>query len=181
MNIQAAQAELRRSYLGGGVGAIVSGMVWLIASLATHLRGLEIGFPVLFFGGMLIFPMSELIERLVLKLPKPSKDNPGGRTVVETVPAMIALLLVAWLLLPTRPEIVFPLAAIAVGTHYFGFRTAYGDSLYWGLAVVLCAIGSLAIFVGQPHGLGVPIAVGLAEIVFGIVFIARSRSESSSS
>src|SRR3546814_12510337 len=42
--------------------------------------------------------------------------------------AMIGGLFAAWLFLPFQPTYAFPLAAIAVGTHYAVFKTVYGDA-----------------------------------------------------
>ena len=45
-----AQAELRYSYVRGGPGAFVSGLVWLAAAITADSRGVAAGFTVLFFG-----------------------------------------------------------------------------------------------------------------------------------
>lgn len=178
MDLATAQAELRSSYLNGGPGAVVSGIVWLAAALVASNVGLEAGFAVLFFGGMAIFPIGTLVVRTVFRRPGPSAANPGGRTVTETVPPMIAGFLAAFLLMPSRPEFVFPMAAIAVGAHYFGFRTAYGDVVYWILAVVICGVGLGTIFAGVPGGMTVPYVVAGIEIVFGVWATIREMSNS---
>ena len=77
-----AQADLRYSYLRGGPGAFVSGLVWLVAAAVAQARGVAIGFTVLFLGGMLIFPLWTLLVRAVFRRPSPSKDNPGPRMVI---------------------------------------------------------------------------------------------------
>jgi hypothetical protein len=98
----------------------------------------------------LIFPISALLVRAVFRRKPPSRTNPGGITVMETVVPMIAGLLAAWLIMPHRIEFVFPLCAIAVGTHYFGFQTAYGDKTYWTLGAVMCFAGVAAILSRVP-------------------------------
>jgi hypothetical protein len=165
-----AQAELRYSYLRGGPGAFVSGLVWLAASVATEARGVATGFAVLFLGGMTIFPLGTLLVRGVFRRPSPSKGNPGPRMVIETVFPMIGCLLGAWLLIPHRPDLVFPVAAIAVGSHYFGFRTAYGDSTYWVLAASMCAVGGAAIFTRSVSGGAVAWIIAAIETGFGVWF-----------
>lgn len=168
MEIAAAQAELRDSYVRGGPGAIVSGGVWLIAGLVSSYSGIGYGFATLFFGGMLIFPISAMLVRGILRRPAESKVNPGGTIVVETVVPMIAGLFAAWLIMPHRPDFVFPLSAIAVGAHYFGFRTAYGDLVYWVFGAILCLVGLLSIVAQIPAHQVVPYLVALIEIVFGV-------------
>jgi hypothetical protein len=117
---------------------------------------------------MAIFPLGTLVVRMFFRRESPSPNNPGGRTVIETVFPMIGGFLAAWILLPYRPDLVFPLAAIAVGAHYFGFRTAYGRTLYWALAAVICGVGLGTVFVGVPDGETVPYLVAAIEVVFGL-------------
>lgn len=155
---------------------MVSGLVWLAAAISTTVSGVPTGFAVLFFGGMAIFPIGTLVVRALFGRNPPSPDNPGGRTVIETVFPMLGGFLAAWILLPHRPDLVFPLAAIAVGAHYFGFRTAYGDVLYWGLAVVVCGVGLGTIFVGVPDGATVPYVVAAVEVVFGLWVTMKEMS-----
>ena len=168
MNLSDAQAELRSAYLRGGPGAIVSGVVWLTAGWVASQQTLGVGFAVLFFGGMLIFPLSWGIVRLLCGCPAPAGDNPGGTVVVETVFPMIGGLFAAWLLMPTRPEFVFPVAAIAVGAHYFGFQTAYGDKVYWGFAAAICLLALASIFFQIPAPQAtLPLVIGMVEICVG--------------
>lgn len=167
MDIAIAQTELRRAYLRGGPGAIVSGVVWLAAGITAARHGVPAGFAVLFLGGMLIFPVATFIVRVLFRRDPLSKENPGGLTVIETIVPMMAGLLAAWLLMPYRADFVFPMAAIAVGAHYFGFRTAYGDRTNWVLGGVMCFVGVGSIFSGMPTGAATPYVIAAIEIVFG--------------
>jgi hypothetical protein len=182
MEIGAAQADLRASYVRGGPGAIVSGVVWLIAAITASASGVERGFVTLFFGGILIYPISTLIVRRVLRRSAPAPGNPGGLTVIETVFPMIGGFLAAWLILPYRPDFVFPLCAIAVGAHYFGFRSAYGDNAYWFIASALCVAGIGAIFAKFPHAAALPCTVSAMELIFGgwLTWRGMSRDERTS-
>ena len=168
MEAVTAQAELRRAYVRGGPGAVVSGLVWLAAGSTAAGSGVPAGFTVLFFGGMLIFPISALLVRAVFRRPPPPRENPGGLTVIETVFPMIGGLLAAWLLMGSRPDLVFSVAAIAVGAHYFGFRTAYGDWTYWVLGGVMCVVGLGAIFARMPSASAVPFVIAAIEVGFGV-------------
>jgi hypothetical protein len=137
------------------------------------------GFAVLFFGGMVIFPLGTLVVRAVFRRPSPSAGNPGARLVIETVVPMIGGLLGAWLLIPYRPDLVFSVAAIAVGSHYFGFRTAYGDATYWVLAAMMCVVGAGAIFTQViPHGSVAWIIAGI-EVAFGVWFTVLGLAQGS--
>jgi hypothetical protein len=177
LDISTAQAEMRRAYLRGGPGAIVSGVVWLAAGFAASASSVPIGFAVLFFGGMLIFPAATFILQVILRRDPVSKNNPGAWTVIETIFPMIGGLLAAWLLMPYRSECVFPMAAIAVGTHYFGFRTAYGDWTNWVLGGIICIVGTASMFSGSPDANLVPYMIAAIEIVFGCWFSWNSVSK----
>ena len=175
MDIRSAQADLRRAYRGGGTGTIVSGLIWLIAGIVTAQKGISVGYITLFFGGMLIFPIGTAIERLILKNPSHDPANPHPRIVIETVPPMIAMLIAIWFLIPHHPGIVFPLAAIAVGTHYFAFRSAYGLMSYWILAALMTVVGALAIWVvpiPAPTFIFIIVAI---EVVFGLILIRQTK------
>jgi hypothetical protein len=123
MVISDAQLDLRRAYVGGGPGVMVSGLIWLAATYIQHAQGIGTGFAALFFGGMLIFPGTKLVCRTMFHRENESSSNPFGMTVLESTIAMIGGLFAAWLFLSSQPALVFPLAAIAVGTHYFVFKT----------------------------------------------------------
>lgn len=169
------QADLRRSYLGGGLGAIVSGVVWLAAAITASRAGIEVGYTALFFGGFLIFPLATLIGKLFFKRPAVRADNPGGALAMETLPAMIGVLVIGFLLLNVKPDWVFPLAAIAVGAHYFPFRTAYGDRTYWVLGALMMAVGFASLTMGLFGGIITAYAIAVIEITFGIWLTGRNR------
>lgn len=174
MDIVSAQADLRRAYADGGPGVFVSGVVWLVAAIVEARGGIGAGFAALFFGGMLIFPAALLVNRHVLRRAAEAKDNPFGKLVLECTIAMIGGLLAAWLFLPHAPGLVIPLAAIAVGTHYFVFRTAYGDARFWLLGGAIAAVGCAAIFGPLLRAEWVAPLVAAVEIGFGALLSFRA-------
>ena len=178
MMISDAQQDLRRAYVGGGPGVMISGLIWLVAALTQHGQGTGAGFAALFFGGMLIFPASKLVCRFVFRRGNESSENPFGMTVLESTIAMIGGLFAAWLFLELRPGVVFPLAAIAVGTHYFVFKTVYGDRSFWLLAAVITAIGFGDIFAAQMRG-STALLVSVAELAFGLTLTIRAIGSNS--
>ena len=176
MDIATAQADLRRAYVGGGPGAIVSGCVWFATAATEARHGIPTAFTVLFFGGMLIFPLAALTARLLFRRSKETPDNPFGLTALESTIAMIGCLLAAWLLVPLAPRFVFPVAAIAVGTHYLVFKTAYGDRTYWLLGAAITLIGLFDIFSASRIPGNTIVMVGAIELLFGGFLTWRERA-----
>lgn len=168
MTVEQAQAAMRQAFVHGGPGAIVSSFVWFAAAFAFMRTDHATAFAVLFLGGILIFPVASLIEKFVFRRSASPAGNPLGLLALESTIAMIGCLLAAWLLLRDRPDFVFPVAAIAVGTHYLPFKTAYGDRTYWLLGAVVTVIGCAGIFLVQGQTLAVILAVAIAELVFGL-------------
>jgi len=166
MTIEDAQADLRRAFVGGGPGLVISGLFWLAAALVEARSGTGPAFTLLFLTGMLIFPAAVLVSRFLFARAPAGKSNPIARIAFESTIAMIGGLVIAWLLLPIRPEWVFPLAAIAVGTHFFAFRTAYGYARFWLLGALLTALGFAELF-SMPFGGRLPLFVAAIEIAFG--------------
>ena len=175
MTIAEAQRDLQRAFVGGGPGVFISGIVWIAAAVVEQAAGTGAAFAVLFFGGMLIFPLATLVCRFLFGAEKEGSGNPFGATALESTVAMIGGLFAAWLFLPFEPDYVFPLAAIAVGTHYAVFRTIYGDPIFLFLGALITAVGLASIFsfVALPGG---PIlAVAAIELLFGCVLTIRAR------
>ncbi|HEY9553602.1 MAG TPA: hypothetical protein VIR62_08385 [Allosphingosinicella sp.] len=111
---------------------------------------------------------------------KEASGNPLGATALESTIAMIGGLFAAWLFLPFQPTYVFPLAAIAVGTHYAVFKTVYGDALFWVLGGLITATGILGIFKVVPIPGGPILAVGAIELLFAVLLTMRaSRTDRS--
>ncbi|MEM6473702.1 MAG: hypothetical protein AAF802_29355 [Planctomycetota bacterium] len=177
LEVKEYQAEIRHAFVRGGPGAIVSGVVWLSAAITAAATDTSTGFAALFFGGMLIFPIAKVFTMLFYNREPESKANPGGLIALETVFPMIGGLFAAWLLLPYRPDYVFGVSAIAVGAHYFGFRSAYGDWTYWALGAILCALGVTSIILQIPPGDSVAFLIAVVEILFGLWFIVLDRRE----
>lgn len=101
-------------------------------------------------------------------------DNRIGRAVLESTIAMLGGLLPAYLFLKFEPAFVFPLAAIAVGTHYFAFRTAYGDIRFWILGAVIAGLGLIGIFAPAALPFGMIFLVALAEFICAAILTYRN-------
>ncbi|HEX2981030.1 MAG TPA: hypothetical protein VHO48_12250, partial [Anaerolineaceae bacterium] len=134
MNILDAQREMRSAFLGGFAGQLVSGLIWLAAAALSVWMAPRAGMALLFFGSMLIFPLTQGSLRL---MGRPAKVSPGNRLwalgsqTAFTVPINFLLVGAATLY---RENWFFPAAMIVVGAHYLPFITLYGMKMFAILA-----------------------------------------------
>jgi hypothetical protein len=135
MNVEEAQREVRTTYMGGMVGQLVSGTLWLISAAVSTWASPRSGILVLCLGGALIFPVTQLVLRVMGRPTSLPSGNPLRHLAMQiafTVPLGIPLVLGATLY---RLNWFYPAFMILVGAHYLPFVFLYGLRLY----AVLCA------------------------------------------
>jgi hypothetical protein len=166
MLIKDAQFEMRNAFSGGFAGQLISGLIWLAAAGLGQWVSPKSGMLMLFFGSMLIFPLTQGLNRL---MGAPAKVNPSnglwslGTQIAFTVP--INFLLVGAVTL-YQETWFFPAAMIVVGAHYLPFITLYGMKLFAILAALLILGGAgLAVYGPLVFSLGGWMG-GLILIVF---------------
>ena len=169
MQIAAAQQDLSNAYARGAPGVFVSGVVWLVAGTLWQTQSLATGFAALFIGGILIFPVSTLLCRVVLRTPKATPGNPLERLALESTFVLFAGIFLAWCFLQVAPELAFPAMAVAIGVRYFTFRTVYGSPVYWVLGAALAAVGVAAAVEVVALPINTALVIGAIEIVFALV------------
>ncbi len=151
MNLRDCQREMRHAFLGGFAGQLVSGLIWLIAALTSVLYQPRHGMAVLFFGSMLIFPLTQGTLRLMGKPARVSAENKLwglGSQAAFTVPLNFLLVGAATLY---RENWFFPAAMIVVGAHYLPFITLYGMKIFGVLAAGLVFAGTGLALYGPDH------------------------------
>jgi hypothetical protein len=155
MSITESQREMRAAFLGGFAGQLVSGIIWLVAAaLGTWLSPLA-GMSALFFGSMGIFPLTQMVVRLLGRPGKVSPENglwSLGSQVAFTVPLNFLLVGAATLY---RENWFFPAAMVVVGVHYLPFITLYGMKMFGILAGLMVVAGAgLALYGPDVFSLG---------------------------
>lgn len=146
ITVQDAQADVRRVYRGGFSGPLVSAVIWCAAAALFESGSPSAAMAMLFFGGMLIFPLSSL---LLKAMRGPAGLPPGHPSISLAMQSAFTVplgLLVAIALGAMEPTLFFPAALIVVGAHYLTFISLYGMWLYGALAGILTAVGAVAIF-----------------------------------
>ena len=130
MTIQEAQAENRAVFLGGSVGQFVSSALWFASAALATWGSRTQAVLALILGGVLIFPLTLLLLRVLGRPVGAVKDNPLsflGMQVAFTVPLAIPLILAAT---AYKPEWFFAGCLIVVGAHYLPFVTLYGLPIF---------------------------------------------------
>mgnify|MGYP006906663499 FL=1 len=101
---------------------------------------------ILFFGGMLIFPLSSLVLKAMGGPAFLPKGHPSIALAMQSAFTVPLGLLVAIALGLLDPSLFLPASLIVVGAHYLTFISLYGMRAYGVLAGVLVAVGAAALF-----------------------------------
>lgn len=168
-----AQRNISTAYAGGAPGGFFSGVVWLIAGIVQQGRDAETVFAVLFFGGMLIVPVSLLIVRVLFDASKASAHNPFQRLGVDGTIVIFAGILIAYVLLSVAPGLAFAALALAISARYFAYRTIFDEPVYWALGASLAIIGSFEMLHPVPLPISFLLIVGITECALSALLLLR--------
>jgi hypothetical protein len=149
MQIADAQREVRLVFLGGFVGTAVSSGLWLLSAASSTWGSPRRGIVLLVLGGALIFPLTQLLLRVMGRRASLSPDNPMGQLAMQVAFTIPFNLLVVGGATLHRLNWFFPACMIVVGTHYLPFVFLYG---MWQFAV----LGALLVAGGVTIGLFLP-------------------------
>lgn len=143
MIIENAQQEMRHAYFGGAPGMLVSAAVWLAAGMVAMLDSPQRAVWALFAGGMLIHPLSIVVNKMLGRPGVHAKGNPLGGLAMATTFWMILCLPLAYAASLVRIEWFFPAMLLVIGGRYLTFSTLYGSRVYWICGAVLAVAGYL--------------------------------------
>jgi hypothetical protein len=164
MNIETAQREVRTVFLGGFAGQLVSGILWIVSAALSTWVSRNIGMVFLFVGGMLIFPLTQLVLRLMGNRAELSKENPFNQLAMQiafTVPINFLMVGAAALY---KGDWFYPAAMIVVGAHYLPFIFLYG---MWQFGI----LAGLMVGGGVLFGLYLPLGFSAGGWVTGLLLI----------
>ena len=172
--LQAAQSNMRQNYINGGPGVLVSGLAWIAAAIAAHIAGSQIGMLTLFIGGMLIVPVSGVIEKR-LKGDVSAPDKGLMRLALLTLPLLFGGLFLGYVMSVQNAALFFPIVAFAIGLRYLVFSRIYGRKAFIVLGTLLIATGIIGYF-NAPPLIIVPVAVGVIELLIGGYLTLQDRT-----
>lgn len=177
MNFKDAQYDMRDAYFGGALGVLVSGLVWLISGTAVLAISTQSGILSLFFGGMLIYPLSMLLSKMAKRTGKQKPENPLGPLAIESTMLLFIGLFIAFSVSFVEQEWFFAIMLLTIGGRYLLFSTIYGMRIYWVLGGVLAAVGALGLILRLP-ATAVALAGGFVEILFSAIIFNIERNSS---
>ena len=143
MRIAEAQREMRQNFLGGFVGQLVSGLLWLGSGALSMWTTIPLAIGFLVVGGMLIFPLTQAGLRLLGRPGRVSEENALhglGAQVAFVLPLSLPLVAAAALY---RIDWFYPAFMVALGAHYLPFVFLYGMRMFAVLAALLWVLGIL--------------------------------------
>ena len=175
MDIRKAQLDMRQAYLNGATGVLISGIVWLVASIIAYLYSQETSLYVFFFGGMLIHPLSIVMDKALKRSGKHQKDNPLGKLAMESTLLLFIGLFIAFYVYQIRANWFYPIMLLLIGGRYVIFQSIYGLKIYWALGLVLVVAGSASFLLNFPFQLPVLIG-GVVELIFSIILFSKKKT-----
>jgi len=172
MQVADAQSEVRRVFMGGFPGQLVSALLWFASAALSTWMSTRIGIVVLVAGGFFIFPTTVLLLRAMGRPSGLSRTNPLGQLAMQvafTLPFNLPLVAAATL---HRRDWFYPALMIVLGSHYLPFAFLYGMREFFGLGLVLILAGwALGAYVPAPYAAG---AWFTGALLFGFAFLGRA-------
>lgn len=150
MTVAEAQEEVRTVFVSGSVGQLVSGVLWLSSTAFATWGTTRRAILVLVFGGMLIFPLTQLLIRFSGRRFTIGAENPLRHLSMQIAFLVPLTLPVAGGAALHNLNWFYPACAVIVGAHYLPFVFLYGMWQYGVLSVVLLS-GGLACGLFLPH------------------------------
>ena len=177
--IAGTQREMRLAYYGGASGMLTSATVWLVAGIVSLAGPPERAFWALFIGGMLIHPVSGLLNKALGRAGKHSAGNPFGPLALATTFWMILMMPLAYGVSRLHVEWFFPAMLFIIGGRYLTFFTLFGARIYWicggALALAGLALGRASASPTLGAFSGAAIEAGFAVVLF--VTMRREAAE----
>ena len=155
MNISDAQRDVRTTFLGGFAGQLVSSLIWFLsAALATWYTSTS-AIILLVIGGIFIFPLTQLLLRLMGRPSSLAKGHPMNQLAMQVAFTLPLNLLLVAAATAYRLNWFYPAFMIALGTHYLPFIFLYGMWQFGALAAILLGGGvTLALYLPSTFSLG---------------------------
>lgn len=173
---QEQQQEMRHAHYDGAPGVLVSGLVWIAATLVCYQLGIDKAVWTLLIGGVFIYPISLVVTKAIGRPAKTSKDNALNQLAMASTIWLILCCAMAYGLFLLKPALFFPAMMATIGSRYLIFASMYGRSIFWVMGVSLIVAANLVLFAAVTPVLAAGLS-GLIEVLFAfLVFSKASKS-----
>jgi hypothetical protein len=168
MLVADAQREIRQAYLGGFMGQLVSGLLWLASAVAATWSSPRSAIALIVIGGFFIFPLTRLGLILIGHQVTVRQGNPLNGLAMQvafTLPLSLPVVGAAALY---RLGWFYPAFMIILGAHYLPFVFLYGMRMFAVLSGLLVSAGIvLALYLPFSFAAGAWLTSGLL-VVFAV-------------
>jgi hypothetical protein len=177
MQVEEAQREVRNVFIGGFWGQLVSSAIWTVSAALGAWVSPRAAIFTLVLGGILIFPLTQLLLRLTGRPASVSGGNPLNSLAMQiafTLPLSMLLLVPVTAF---RLNWFYPALMVLVGAHYLPFVFLYGMRMFVPLCAIFTAGGVVvALYFSGSFSLGGWIG-GLTLFIFAWIGRASVHSE----
>ena len=178
MQVADAQREVRLTFMGGFPGAVVSSAIWFGSAAIGTWGSTRNAILVLALGGAFIFPLTQLLLRMLGRRNSLDHANPFSALAMQiafTIPVSLPLIGAATL---HKLEWFYPAFLIVVGAHYLPFVFLYGMWTFSLLATLMIVGG---VWIGmEMSNAGFALGGwygGILLLAFGVVGLVMTRAE----
>jgi len=162
MRVVDAQREIRQGYMGGFMGQMVSGLLWLASAVVATWSSPRSAIVLIVVGGFFIFPLTRLGLALIGHRVAITPGNPLNGLAMQvafTLPLSLPVIGAAALY---RIDWFYPAFMIILGAHYLPFVFLYGMRVFAVLSAMLVSAGIvLALYVPLFFAAGAWLTSGL--------------------
>ena len=174
MRIADAQREMRSAFLGGFMGQLVSGTLWLVSAALAAWVSPRQAILFLVIAGIFIFPLTQLGLRLIGRPGRVAPENTLYRLGAQVAIVLPLSLPVVGAAALYRLDWFYPAFMIVLGAHYLPFVFLYGMRMFFPLAAILWLVGlALGLWIDAPFSAGAWIT---ALVLFVFAFAGRAAA-----
>ena len=141
MDVEYAQREVRTTYVGGSVGQLVSGLIWVASAVVATWGSHRAAAVLLVVGGVFIFPLTQVVLRLMGRPSSLRRGHPMnalGMQVAFVLPLSLPVVFAASIY---HHAWFYPAMMVVLGAHYLPFIFMYGMWQFGVLSAVLIGAG----------------------------------------
>src|SRR5437763_1088360 len=118
MLVEDAQSEVRRVYVGGLIGGIISAVLWFASACFATWDSRRTAIIVLVAGGFFIYPTLSLVLRILRRPASLSASNPFRFLAIQTAFVLPFSMMLVAPVVAYRTDWFYPSIMVLLGAHY---------------------------------------------------------------